>query len=111
MTINVKYYLACYLLLSIGCSSQEASRIIDVGAHQLPPASASTMIKQELNAESDDTNKDKSTPVTPALPALTEPSVNYNLQTPFGPGLDALPTLVIPSPSGNKIVILPPPSR
>jgi hypothetical protein len=25
--------------------------------------------------------------------------------------LDALPTLVIPSPSGNKIVILPPPTR
>jgi hypothetical protein len=98
--MNVKYCFAGLSFLLMSCTTQDPPKILEVGGSQLPSESASSLINK---------GEDQSTPSVNSL--QNEPTVNYNLQTPSAPGLDALPTLVIPSPSGNKIVILPPPTR
>lgn len=106
MTMNAKYLTVGCAILLMSCAPQESAKILEVGGRQLPPESASGQLSRDLQI---DENIDKD-----ALPANNQSydgQGNYSLQNPSGPGLDALPTLVIPSPSGHKVVILPPPSR
>ncbi len=104
--MNAKYFTASCAIFLMGCAPQEPVKILEVGGNQLPQESASGQLSKDLEI---DENIDKD-----SLPTNSQPYESmggYPLQTPTGSGLDALPTLLIPSPSGNKIIILPPPSR
>jgi hypothetical protein len=101
-----KHYLRMVLLLSLGsCSAPEKPPLLEVGGNQLPQESISSQLKNEQPSISE-----KEADAKPDEAQMYAPST-YNIQAPTGPGLDALPTLLIPSPSGHKVVILPPPSR
>lgn len=104
--MTAKYFTAVCALFLMSCAPQESTKSLEVGGHQLPSESASGQLSKEIKI---DENIDKDS--LPSNLQSNENLGNYSLQTPTGPGLDALPTLVIPSPSGNKVVILPPPSR
>ncbi len=101
-----KHYYRVGLLLSLAsCSAPEKPPLLEVGGNQLPQESISSQIQNEPPSASE-----KATDAKPDEAQMYAPST-YNIQAPTGPGLDALPTLLIPSPSGHKVVILPPPSR
>ena len=101
-----KRYLRMGLLLGLAsCSAPEKPQLLEVGGNQLPQESISSQLQNAQPADGD-TEVD----VKPDEAQMYAPST-YNIQAPTGPGLDALPTLLIPSPSGHKVVILPPPSR
>lgn len=104
--MNAKYLIAGCAVFLMSCAPQESVKLLEIGGHQLPAESASGQLSKDLHVN-EDIDKDG----LPTNNQAYDNSGNHNLQTPIGPGLDALPTLVIPSPSGNKIVILPPPSR
>ena len=100
--MKINYCLAILAIVVVSCSVHEQPRILEVGGNQLPQESASGDIKKDENhcpAPSQAINQEN------------VPMVPDNLQSSPGPGLDALPTLVFPSPSGNKVIILPPPHR
>ncbi len=98
-------------LFLISCTSHEPPKLLEVGGNQLPAEPSSNLIHKSAEENAQKTDNTIPSSAAPAIDPSAEPTNTYTFQTPYGPGLDALPTLVIPSPSGNKIVILPPPSR
>ena len=109
--MKAHYCLVGISLFLISCTTQDQPKILEVGGNQLPAEPSSNLINKSGGEDPQKLDNNIPASAAPTIDPGAEPTNNFNFQTPYGPGLDALPTLVIPSPSGNKIVILPPPSR